>query len=661
MMVSANAVAESRQLYELFKVDLSCPTEASTFKEGWTWWRIPGGCDGDGQGSAVFWNIDDTRIDATLTTLGDTGLGNLRAGPGEPIANTTYSHARGRQMALSLQLTLSGDGLVPGEYLLRSYHNDNRDRSKQARFICAITATGPGVTQFEPVYNVPIQKEQSDEKLAPSEIRFRTAGDGPVTIAYIAREQANAVLNAFCLYSLQPLVIASEAYPANGAKDVPPNTQLRWKPGAGAGAHDLYMDVDKDEVQEADRTAGDFRGTLQAANFEPSELRLGHTYYWRVDEISKRDPNVVLKGKTWTFTVVDGKAHQPYPLDTAIDVLVDVTLKWKPGYEATAHKVYFGTSWVDVSEYAEPVYVGEAAQFSPGRIEKVKTYYWRVDEVRGEKVVTGDVWQFLTEGALVLQVDLAVPQWGSGEPMTETAKPGWTIWAARAWADLYSHDIQKLENAGGTNIDIWLTLGNEGMGCLKAKGLRMYSMAGDGPPSGKVIGEPLCNTWYESADWASYAGRSSEWGNILVVFGDLPAGEYELYSYHNHFYHCDRYEDSCLGIIKYRGRFNQSAAEQGPMPAIRVQALPPEALPGYDHWSLPKGTGKGVTAVQDALNVTAQHVDEDRKLSASLVKFHTDGSAVLVVYEAPRDYWDYREYPGGRAILNAFRLIRVKP
>jgi len=255
---------------------------------------------------------------------------------------------------------------------------------------------------------------------------------------------------------------------------------------------------------------------------------------------------------------------------------------------------------------------------------------------------------------------LAVPKWGSGEPMQETAKPGWTIWAARPWADLYSHDRQKLENVAGTDVDVWLALGNEGMGCLKAKGMRMYSMAGDGPPAGEPVGAPLCNTWYESADWASYAGRSSEWGNILLAFENLPAGEYELYSYHNHFYHCDRYEDSCLGIVKYRGRFNQSAAEQGPMPAVRVLPFLPRALPGYDKWGVPKGTGKGVTAIREARNVTAQHVDEDWKLSPSLVKFRTDGSGVLVIYEAPRDYWDYREYPGGRAILNAFRLIRVK-
>jgi hypothetical protein len=34
-------------------------------------------------------------------------------------------------------------------------------------------------------------------------------------------------------------------------------------------------------------------------------------------------------------------------------------------------------------------------------------------------------------------------------------------------------------------------------------------------------------------------------------------------------------------------------------------------------------------------------------------------SQVLIIYEAPQDYWDYRDYPGGRGIPNAFRLEQV--
>ena len=197
------------------------------------------------------------------------------------------------------------------------------------------------------------------------------------------------------------------------------------------------------------------------------------------------------------------------------------------------------------------------------------------------------------------------------------------------------------------------------MGALKAKGMRMFSMAGDGPPSGKPDGDPICNTFYQSADWASHSGNSLEWGNTVLLFSDIPAGEYELYSYHNCFYHCDRYECDCLGLVWYRGEYRASRAEQGPMPSITANPLPVEPLPGYEKWSLPKGTGKGVTAIRNVYSFTAQHVEHDEELIPSHVKFRTDGSPVVIIYEAPQDYWDYRDYPGGRGIFNAFRLEQV--
>ncbi|MHC4658360.1 MAG: hypothetical protein ACYS83_04180 [Planctomycetota bacterium] len=693
--------AADDQGHELLKVDLGCPRAATTFKDGWTRWWLNGGCEGDALGSLLFENIADSGIDATLAPVG--GTANLQASSGDPIANTTFTwqHPRerfgprymhsdelepvSRQFGLSIELSFSGPGLTAGEYILKSYHNVSerrrrRDRPGTGPKIAAIGALGPGVTQLKTATDVPIQNERKDDKLVPSEIRFRTDGSGPVTIMYFAGEKSNAALNAFCLYSLDRPQIAHDPSPADGAEGVSPNVKLSWKRRANAAAYNIYIRRELRDVFKVKSGDINFAGRVKGNTFDAGELLMGHKYYWRVDGMSEEDPNVgrrtwktgsggmfkgydpniVSKGRTWSFTVVDGKAKDPYPLDTAINVPVDTKLKWKAGPLAVTHKVYFGTNWEAVSDYAEPVYVGKATEFKPGPLEKVKTYYWRVDELHGDKTVTGDIWQFMTEGTLAVQVDLAVPKWNSAEPMPETAKPGWTVWADPGWADLYSHDGKKLKDVAGTPIDFHIALGYEGMGCLKAKGLRMYSRAGGGPPSGKVIGDPLCNTWFESADWASYGtGPTGGWGNVLLLISELPAGVYELYSYHNHFYHCDRYEDSCLGIVKFRGGFYQTAGEQGPMPAVRVTALPRKSPPGYDHWGFGPGTGKGVEAIQNAYNVSATHVDDDWKLSPSLVKFRTDGSPVLVIYEAPRDYWDYREYPGGRAILNAFRLMRV--
>ncbi|HUT28195.1 MAG TPA: hypothetical protein VMX13_00275 [Sedimentisphaerales bacterium] len=672
MLLGAGArQARCRESYEVLKVDFGCPRNDNTFKPGWIHWRLPGGCDGDAQASSVFWNVDETRINLELSTTGDSGMGNLRAGPGDQIANTYYTEARdiGRMLrdccteretsiAISIELTMSGPGLSPGEYILYSYHNLSRDRGNFENMF-AITASGRGVTQLAPVCDVPIQHTRKDDELKPSEIRFRTDGSGPVTITYHA-SQTSAVLNAFEIRSLEPTKLARDPFPPDGATDIPPDITVSWTPGADSAGNVLYIGRD---VKETIRDTIDDSETrvIDANSYRPKNLKMGETHYWRVDQVDKNNPDKFVHGRIWKFTVLDGKAHKPYPLDTAINVPSDVTLKWSAGYHARTHKVCFGKTPLDTYFYAEPVYEGPETSFKPPRLDKATTYYWRVDEVNGDTTVMGDAWSFITDGTLMLQVDLAIPKWGSSEPIPETAKPGWTIWADRRWADMYSHDGATLENAGGTPIDIRLTIGNDGMGALKAKGMRMYSMAGEGPPSGEPDGDPICNTFYQSADWASHSGESLEWGNTLLLFSDIPAGEYELYSYHNCFYHCDRYETSCLGTIKYRGFFMADAPEQGPLPVITALSLPPKPLPGYESWSMPAGTGKGVTAVKNAYNVHCQHVDRDAELSPSVVQFRTDGSPVLVVYEAPKLYIDYRDYPGGRAVLNAFRLIRVRP
>jgi hypothetical protein len=547
-IIPARAAAD--QEHELFKVDLGCPREATTFKEGWARWWLNGGCEGDALGSLLFKNIADSGVDATLTPVG--GTANLQAGAGDPIANTTFTWQRprerfgprymhsdelvpvARQFGLCIELTFSGPGLRAGEYILKSYHNVSerrrrRDRPGTGPKIAAIGAMGPGVTQLKTATDVPIQNERKDDKLAPSEIRFRTDGLGPVTITYFAGEKSNAALNAFSLYCLDMPDIAYDPSPADGAEGVSPNVKLSWKRGADAAMYNIYIRRELRDVFKVKSGDINFAGRVKGNTFEPGELLMGHKYYWRVDGMAEEDPNlgrrtwktgsggmftgydpnIVSKGRTWSFTVIDGKANEPYPLDTAINVPVDAKLKWKAGPLAVTHKVYFGTNWEAVNDYAEPVYVGKATEFKPGPLEKVKTYYWRVDEVHGDKTVTGDIWQFMTEGTLAIQVDLAVPKWNSVEPMPETAKPGWTIWAAPGWGDLYSHDGKKLKDVAGTSIDFHIALGYEGMGCLKAPAnvLQGRGRAADGQDSRRPTLQYLVRKRRLGVLWRRVHGR----------------------------------------------------------------------------------------------------------------------------------------------------------
>jgi hypothetical protein len=474
LLITVTTSTAKAKTYELLKVDFGCPRDDNTFKDGWQRWPLPGGCDGDAHASLVFWNVDQTLINLKLSTVGDSGMGNLRAGPGEQIANTYYTEARDigqmlkdccterdTSIAISIELTISGSGLTPGEYLLKSYHNLSRDRG-DIDIMHTITASGQGVKQLMPVCNVPVQHVRNDDELIPSEILFSTDGSGPVTITYYASE-TSAVLNAFSLHSFEPLKLASEPFPPDGATDIPPDFTASWKPGAGSAGNVLFCGADMKEVIRDPFKDNDI-GIFDANSYSLKNLQMGQTYYWRVDQVDAGNPNKFLHGRTWKFTTIDGKAHKQYPIDTAINIPTDVTLKWSPGHKAVTHKVYFGKDPLDAYFYAEPVYEGKKTSYKPAKLEKATTYYWRVDEVHGGTTIMGDIWSFTTDGTLILQVDFAVPKWGTNEPIPETAKPGWTIWADSRWADLYSHDGPTLENAGGTTIDIRMTIGKDGMG-----------------------------------------------------------------------------------------------------------------------------------------------------------------------------------------------------
>lgn len=66
-----------------------------------------------------------------------------------------------------------------------------------------------------------------------------------------------------------------------------------------------------------------------------------------------------------------------------------VALRWTRGRNATASRVYFGTS-------ATPELRGEQSttSFDTGALERGKTYYWRVDSVTPDGVVAGKLWSF---------------------------------------------------------------------------------------------------------------------------------------------------------------------------------------------------------------------------------------------------------------------------
>jgi hypothetical protein len=107
--------------------------------------------------------------------------------------------------------------------------------------------------------------------------------------------------------------------------------------------------------------------------------------YAAFDDFSVSGPSVVPLNK----------AYNPVPSGGAKEVLPDVVLSWKPAEGAASHDVYFGTS----PDGLEAVASGQDANsFDVGRLAFGQTYYWRVDEVRGDGGIDpGELWSFTIE------------------------------------------------------------------------------------------------------------------------------------------------------------------------------------------------------------------------------------------------------------------------
>jgi len=88
-----------------------------------------------------------------------------------------------------------------------------------------------------------------------------------------------------------------------------------------------------------------------------------------------------------------GIAYDPDPENWADVHVGDVNLlTWSPGDGAGTHNVYFGTNPAALGgPYPRPL---AEPNFDPGALQLGTTYYWRIDEVNGIDVWTGDIWRF---------------------------------------------------------------------------------------------------------------------------------------------------------------------------------------------------------------------------------------------------------------------------
>ena len=260
--------------------------------------------------------------------------------------------------------------------------------------------------------------------------------------------------------------LASSPKPANGALHTDTWVTLSWKPGDFAVSHDVYLGESLNDVNDATKASGTFRGnqidTYYVAGFPgfayPDGLVPGTTYYWRIDEVNTAEPNSPWKGPIWSFSIPPKKAYNPVPANGAESVDVNVKLSWTPGFGAKLHTVYFGTNFDTVANATGGVPRG-VTTYSPTGLKRAKTYYWRVDEFDSVNTFKGDVWSFTTQGA----VGNPIPANGAVD-ITQTPTLSWTPGAYAASHEVYfGTNAEAVRNATNTSPEFKATktLGDE--------------------------------------------------------------------------------------------------------------------------------------------------------------------------------------------------------
>ncbi len=195
---------------------------------------------------------------------------------------------------------------------------------------------------------------------------------------------------------------AANPNPADGAIHGDTWATLSWLGATSAVSHDVYFG---ESFTDVDAGTGDtFQGNQTSMEYVlgfpgfpyPEGLVPGTTYYWRVDEVSADGTKYT--GDVWSFLVPARSAYDPNPVNDGKFVDPYVTLSWTPGHGAKIHTVYFGDDFDSVSSATEGTQIG-VATYTPGALEREKTYYWRVDEDDGLVTHIGNVWSFKTAKA----------------------------------------------------------------------------------------------------------------------------------------------------------------------------------------------------------------------------------------------------------------------
>jgi hypothetical protein len=97
------------------------------------------------------------------------------------------------------------------------------------------------------------------------------------------------------------------------------------------------------------------------------------------------------------FLYVPVQAREPQPTDGATGVLIGSQFNWRPGREATSHKVFYGADSAAVTAGTVAGTTVTEHSYTPATMNFGTEYFWKVDEVGAAGTYAGDVWSFVSQ------------------------------------------------------------------------------------------------------------------------------------------------------------------------------------------------------------------------------------------------------------------------
>ncbi|MGA2916667.1 MAG: hypothetical protein ABSE89_11640 [Sedimentisphaerales bacterium] len=301
-------------------------------------------------------------------------------------------------------------------------------------------------------------------------------GAGDVLVDYNITNPGKTTVRGF----LDPRK-AANPNPGNNTVKIAPDANLIWTAGSGVVSHNVYLGTTNPPT---------FIGNQTATTFDAGILDFNTTYYWRIDEVN--GPNIVT-GSLWKFTSATGQAENPDPASGTTNVALDKVLNWTAGYGAVSHDVYLGTDansvaaaerlvgdldgdgqvdyndlliltdyWLQNPVGSDPyadisdnnivnlldytllasnwmaqsgiLFKGNTTATSysyndPCGFEPNTTYYWRIDEIKGQEKKKGNVWSFKTTAVNTLEGKVLCGYQGWFNTPTDGAGRGWVHWS----------------------------------------------------------------------------------------------------------------------------------------------------------------------------------------------------------------------------------------